>query len=82
LCATLGKGALLLYGVVVVVGVVFLVVSLASHCARVYLLVHGWTCLDEISLRKVGWVFPNLGFFQDKFLCLLVLVTVALIFNT
>ena len=63
LCTTLGRGALLLYGVVAAVGVVFLVVSLASHCSRVSLLVHGWTCLDGISLRKVGWVFPPFGVF-------------------
>jgi hypothetical protein len=54
---------LLLYGVAAVVGVFFWVVSLASHCARVYLLVHGWTCLDGISLGKVGWVFPPFGVF-------------------
>jgi hypothetical protein len=54
---------LLLYGAAAAVRVVFLVVSLASHCARVYLLVHGWTCLDGVSLRKVGWVFPPFGVF-------------------
>jgi hypothetical protein len=54
---------LLLYGATAAAGVVFLVVSLANHCARVYLLVHGWTCLDKISLRKVGWVFPPFGVF-------------------
>jgi hypothetical protein len=49
--------ALLLYGVVAT-GVVFLVVLLGLIC-----LVHGWTCLDGISLKKVGWVFPPFGVF-------------------
>jgi hypothetical protein len=62
-CATLGRSALLLYGVVFAAGVVFMVVYLVIHCVRVYLLVHGWTCLDEISLRKVGLVFPPFGVF-------------------
>jgi hypothetical protein len=62
LCATIGRGVILLYSTIVAVGVVFLVVFLAIHCARVYLLVQSWTYLNKISLRKVGWFFPDLGF--------------------
>jgi hypothetical protein len=57
------RGARLLYGAAAAVGVVFLVVSIASYCARVYLLVHGWICLDKFSLRKrFAGFFPHLGF--------------------
>jgi hypothetical protein len=67
--------ALLLYGVVAA-GVVFLVVSIAILCARAYLF-GSWLDLFGRNLSKKGW----LGFSQDKFLCPLVLVTVALIFS-
>jgi hypothetical protein len=75
LCATLGRGALPLYGVATAAGVVFLVVLSASLCARVYLLVHDWTCfVNGIYLRKVVGFFPQLGFSQDKSRVLLSLV--------
>ena len=90
LCALLGRGALSLYGFVTTT----IWYASSIWCTRLvlgflhylFLLRDGsWLdyIIDEIYLRKVGWVFPLVwGFSEDKILCLIVLVYVVHISNT
>jgi hypothetical protein len=80
-CAYPSRGSLLLYGVVVAVGVVFLVVSVVRLCARVYLF-GSWLELFGRNLSKKGWLgfSPIWGFPRINY-CVLLCLLLLLLFS-